>query len=133
MEFLSAFRAIVSEALVTAEASPDVRDEEPYLVRLVALAREHPEYRDLVEDELVALAARLSETPEPLGSVELLAYAVHTLQLARLVTSVEEMLADAEAAGTGGRPWEWARRYERVLQAQSPSWAERDMFSSLAP
>ena len=123
---------IIDQALAIADESPDVRDEDPFLVQLVALAEEHQEHRAVVEDALISMAKRVGTTPHPNGSVELLAYAVHVLRLPRLITAIEQMQHAAQAAGSIGRPWEWAYRYQRILDAQQAEWADRDLFPSLA-
>ena len=124
-------REVIEQALTVAESSPDVRDEEPFLIRLVALAQAHHKYQVVLEDNLIDLAARVGTTPHPMGSVELLSYALHVLQLPRLVAAIEEMRQMALAAGNVGRPWECARRYEQVLDAQQQEWTERELFPSL--
>lgn len=129
-DFRRELLAIVDEALVAAERSPDVRDQEPLLVQLVQLIREQPAHQALAEEELVALSRRMASTPPPLGAVELLGYTVHEVELPGVIVALEGLRA-IEGEHPIGRAWERARRVDRVLEARHRDWEDRELFASL--
>lgn len=125
----------VSAALAVADRSPDVRDEEREMTRLVDLIRREPSHADQAEAALVALVPQLCETPPPAGLVELLSYCVHALGLPKVVNAAKEardaVLAALET-GPSLRPWEHARRCEVVMAAAEVDWDEQDMYESFS-
>lgn len=129
-DFGRELQVITDEALLAAERSPDARDQEPFLIRLVQLIHEHPAHRTMAEEQLIALSLRMASTPPPLGAVELLAYTVHQVELQGVIAVLEGLRA-VEGERPIGRAWERARRFERVLAARHRDWEDRDLYPSL--
>ena len=129
---------LVDVSLSVAESDHDLRTQEPSLVDIIRLVREHPGSLTVAEEVLAGLVPRLAEDDPAcwLGLPELLAYSVYALGMPRVVAEAERFRVAAlakAASGLSGRPWEHARRCERVIEAASPDWEERDMFDSLEP
>ncbi|WGX97258.1 hypothetical protein [Nocardioides sp. L-11A] len=134
-DFQREFERCVSAALAIADSSPDVRDEERELIKLVELIRREPDHADQAEMALVAMVPRLCTTPPPAGLVDLLGYCVHALGLPKVVSAAIAARDAARAAlevGASRRPWEHARRCEVVFAAAEADWDERDMYASFA-
>lgn len=132
-DFQREFERCVSAALAIADSSPNVRDEERELIKLVDLIRRAPSHADQAELALVALVQQLCTTPPPAGLVDLLAYCVHALGLPKVVHAATEARDAARAAlevGPCRRRWEHARRCEVVIAAAEADWDERDMYVS---
>lgn len=132
-DFQREFERCVSAALAIADRSPDVRDEERELIKLVELIRREPDHADEAEMALVARVPQLCTTPSPAGRVDLLGYCVHALGLPKVVSAAIEARDAARAAlesGPSRRPWEHARRCEVVIAAAKPDWDQRDMYGS---
>ena len=133
--FEEALRAMVRASLQAAETSPDVRAQEPSLVELVRLVSSSPGRVAQADSLLAELVPSLRETPPPNGLVELLSYCVHTLELPEVLAAAHDCRREALAElsrGKSRRPWEHARHCERVIEAASPDWEDREMFESLA-
>lgn len=130
-QFAERLTAHVENALVAAEASPDVRDEEPFLIELVDLIRSQPSHRSIGIESLCALVPQIATAN---GIVELLEYCAHTLRPPELLAAVQ---AHAEAArhelesGASLMPWQTARMCEQILDAAQDDWEDREMFASL--
>lgn len=124
----------VRHALDAAESSFDVRDMEPSLSAIVRLVRSSPEHRLEADHTLAGLVPQLCETPPPAGLTDLLGYCAHSLRLPEVLASARRFLEralDELERGESLRPWEHARRCERVIEAADRNWEARDMFPSL--
>jgi len=128
-------QAHVRRALAVAAESPDVRHQEPSLVRIVRLVEDNPDRRSDAEKVLAGLVPMLCETPPPSGLIELLSYCVHSLGLADVIVSAREhrrVALEELERGESRRPWEHVRRCEQVIEAADPNWEDREMFESLS-
>lgn len=134
-QFRDTLNLRIRAALDSAAASRDVRDEEPWLVRIVDLIRANPNRRPEAVEILEGLVQLLGDVHCPAGLVEMLGYCVHTLNLPDVVAAAEARRQAALTAWNEGIPggfWDQARRCERVIAAANPNWEERELFPGLA-
>ena len=127
VDYRARIEAAIRGALNSAEESQDSRDEEPWLVELVALVEAEPDHHHAGISALCGLTPMLGD-PNVMGVVELLGYCVHVLRPPMLLAAVQKQ---AES-GPLLRAFDNARRCERVLEAADDAWPESELYESLA-
>jgi hypothetical protein len=130
-EFSASLAGCIDGALNAAAHSPDVKDEDPFLAKLVALIQHEPEHRSAGIAVLCALVPRMEFEN---GVVELLEYCAHVLRPEELLSAVDAHARAATVAleqGDSLRPWHTRRLCRQILEAAEHDWEAGDIYPSL--